>query len=150
MCTIRQRELTDVKVSDLMIPSEKVAHVQKNNPLEHALLVLVKSGYSAVPVLDTSYKLFGIISKTIILNQTLGLERFEIEKLSDMRVHEVMNTDIPILSKGDHLMSGLNAVIDHPFVCVADEEGFFDGILTRRAILKHVRKDLYTVRETDV
>ncbi|HLR80356.1 MAG TPA: cyclic-di-AMP-binding protein CbpB [Bacillota bacterium] len=149
MRTIRQKELTDIKVSDLMISSEKVAHVQINNPLEHALLVLVKSGYSAVPVLDTTYKLFGIISKTTILNQTLGLERFEIERLSEMNVHEVMNTDIPRLSKEDDLMSGLNAVINHPFVCVANEEGFFDGILTRRAILKHVRNNLYVMRETN-
>jgi len=60
------KQLTDIFVSDLMISSEKVAHVQINNPLEHALLVLVKSGYSAVPVLDASSKLVGTIGKTII------------------------------------------------------------------------------------
>ncbi len=48
------KQLTDVLVSDLIISSEKVAHVQLNNPLEHALLVLVKSGYSAVPVFPAS------------------------------------------------------------------------------------------------
>ncbi len=53
MSMIREdKELKDLTVQDLMIPSEKVAHVQLNNPLEHALLVLVKSGYYAVPVLD--------------------------------------------------------------------------------------------------
>ena len=71
-----ESKLTDISVAELMIPSEKVAHVQINNPLEHALLVLVKSGYSAVPVLDTSYKLVGMISKTVILNEILGIEIF--------------------------------------------------------------------------
>src|SRR5699024_11022686 len=114
------------------------------NPLEHALLVLIKTGYSAVPVLNSSYKLFGTIGKTAILNQTLRLERIDTEKLSDMRVEEVMTTDIPILSKEDSFKESLNVEINYPFICVADESGYFDGILTRRAILKNVRKDLYS------
>lgn len=126
-----------------MIPSEKVAHVQLNNPLEHALLVLVKSGYAAVPVLDSSYKLVGIIGKTVILNEILGLERFEIEKLSELRVQDVMKSDIPRLTKDNSLIDGLNALINNTFVCVVDEEGYFDGILTRRAILKELKKDYY-------
>lgn len=144
MSVIQDKELTAITLGEMMIPSEKVAHVQVNNPLEHALLVLVKSGYSAVPVLDSSYKLVGTIGKTIILNQILGLERIEFEKLSDMRVHEIMHTDVPCLSKEDTLLVGLNALINYPFICVTDSEGYFDGILTRRALLKQMRKDLFT------
>lgn len=138
------KKITDIYVSDLMIPSEKVAHVQLNNSLEHALLVLVKSGYSAVPVLDSSYKLVGIIGKTVIINQILGLERIEVERLSYMEVHEVMKTDILQLQGKSTFMDGLKAVINSPFVCVADREGYFDGILTRRAVLKQLQRDIYT------
>ncbi|RKQ37337.1 cyclic-di-AMP-binding protein CbpB [Oceanobacillus halophilus] len=138
------RQLTDISVAKLMIPSEKVAHVQMNNPLEHALLVLVKSGYAAVPVLDSTYKLAGVIGKTVILNQILGMERFETEKLSEIRVKDVMNQDIPTLSKDDNLLDGLNSMIDHAFVCVVDKHNYFDGILTRRAILKELKKEIYT------
>lgn len=143
MRTIQDKQLDDISVNELLIPSEKVAHVQLNNPLEHALLVLVKSGYSAVPVLDASYKLVGIIGKTAILNQILGLERFEIEKLSEMKVKEVMKSDIPTLTRENTLLDGLNAVIDHAFICLVDQEGYFDGILTRRAILKQIKKNVY-------
>lgn len=141
------KQLTNILVSDLMISSEKVAHVQMNNPLEHALLVLVKSGYSAVPVLDASSKLVGTIGKTVILNEILGLERFEVEKLSHMTVQEVMKVDIPHLTKGDTFTNGLKAVINSPFVCVVDDEGYFDGILTRRAILKELRRYIYSPQE---
>lgn len=137
------KKITDIYVADLMISSEKVAHVQLNNSLEHALLVLVKSGYSAVPVLDSSYKLVGTIGKTVILNQILGLERIEVEKLSDIEVHEIMKTDIPRLKPGSSFLDGLKAVINSPFVCVADEEDYFDGILTRRALLKQLQRDIY-------
>src|SRR5690625_2287873 len=116
------QQLTDIRVSDLMIDVEIVAHVQENNPLEHALLVLVKSGYSAVPVLDADYKLVGTISKTAILNETLGLERFEVEKLANLEVKDVMKTDIPILKKEDRFIDGLKAVINSPFICIADNE----------------------------
>jgi len=138
------KNLTDIYVGDLMIPSEKVAHVQLNNSIEHALLVLVKSGYSAVPVLDSSYKLVGTIGKTVILNQILGLERIEVEKLSDIEVHEIMKTDIPRLKQQSSFLDGLKEVINSPFVCVANDEGYFDGILTRRALLKQLQKDIYT------
>lgn len=144
MSIIREgKQLMDIKVSDLMISSEKVAHVQLNNPLEHALLVLVKSGYSAVPVLDPSYKLVGIIGKTVILDQIIGLERFEFEKLSNHKVQEVVNTDVPTLTKDASFIEGLKAVINYAFVCVVDEDGYFDGILTRRAVLKLIKRNFY-------
>ncbi|UJL47790.1 CBS domain-containing protein [Virgibacillus sp. NKC19-16] len=144
MSITQDNQLTDIAVGDVMIDSDKVAHVQVNNPLEHALLVLIKTGYSAVPVLDASYKLVGTIGMTSILNQILGLEHIEFEKLSDIRVDEVMNDDIPCLLKEDTFLNGMNAVINHSFVCVADKEGYFDGILTRRAILKRLKRDIYT------
>lgn len=149
MNTVKELPLLEITAESLMISSEKVAHVQLNNPLEHALLILVKSGYSAVPVLDTSYKFKGTIGKNLILNHILGLERFEMERLSEVEVQEVMNQEIPCVKKQDAFLTCLKSVIDHPFVCVVDEEGFFDGILTRRAILKqlnkyiHVNKDLF-------
>lgn len=147
MTSTQTKELSKVTVEELMIPAEKVAHVQLGNPLEHALLVLVKSGYSAVPVLDSSFKLQGMIGKTIILNEMLGLERFEMERLSLTKVSEVMNKDIPCLDRSEDLLSALKTVIDHPFVCVADNEGYFDGILTRRAILKQLNIYLHANKQ---
>ncbi len=136
-------EIDEIIVSEIMISSEKVAHVQSNNPLEHALLVLVKSGYSAVPVLDAEYKLVGMISKTVILDEILGLERFETERLADLKVLDVMNKDEISIKETATFIEGLNAVINRPFICVTGEEGYFDGILTRRAILKELKKDYY-------
>ncbi|MDC3416544.1 cyclic-di-AMP-binding protein CbpB [Aquibacillus salsiterrae] len=143
MKSVEPIELFDLDAENLMIPSDKVAHVQVGNPLEHALLVLVKSGYSAVPVLDNSFKFKGIIGKTLILNRILGLERFEMEKLSEVKVSEVMNAEIPCLNKRDNFLTCLKTVINYPFVCVIDEEGFFEGILTRRPILKQLNKYLH-------
>lgn len=143
--TKKDQQIDDILVQDLMIPSEKVAHVQLNNPLEHALLVLIRSGYFAVPVLDTSYKLAGSISKTVILDQILGNDRYEIERLSELKVHEVMDELVSIKNSAPFI-DGLKKVIDAPFVCVIDDDGYFEGILTRRAILKTLKRDYYQHR----
>ncbi|WP_028782600.1 cyclic-di-AMP-binding protein CbpB [Thalassobacillus devorans] len=144
MINVPENQLIQTTVNELMIPADKVAHVQVGNPLEHALLVLVKTGYSAVPVLDPAYTLKGTISKAAIIEQTLGIEQFEFNKLSEMCVNTVMKTDIPTLHRDDSFEKALKSVIDHPFVCVADDEGSFDGILTRRAILKQLNRYLHT------
>ncbi|MBS4177300.1 cyclic-di-AMP-binding protein CbpB [Lederbergia citrea] len=144
MISLQSHEFMDPKVSDYIIPSEKVAHVQIGNSLEHALLVLTKSGYSAIPVLDARFKLHGLISSAMITESILGLERIEFEKLSDKKVEDVMAVKIPVISLDEQFEKALDLLIDHPFLCVADSESYFEGIFTRRALLKelktHVKK----------
>lgn len=132
-------------IRELILPASKVAHVQLGNSLEHALLVLIKSGYSAIPVLDASYKIQGLISTTLILESILGLERIEYEKLSSRKVEEVMNSRIPRVLETDPLQKALELSINHPFVCVEDQDGVFVGILTRRSILSLVYRSLRNV-----
>ncbi|WP_181348992.1 cyclic-di-AMP-binding protein CbpB [Thalassobacillus sp. CUG 92003] len=149
MISLQREKLAKMTVSELMFPSDKVVHVQVGNPLDHALLVLVKTGYSSVPVVDTSNIFQGIISKSMILEETLGVEQFELDRLSALQVSEVMNTNVPCLSPDASVLDGLKKVIDHPFICVTDKTGYFDGILTRRAMLKQLNKEMYTTQATN-
>ncbi|WP_394232686.1 cyclic-di-AMP-binding protein CbpB [Niallia oryzisoli] len=133
-------EFLKMNLRDLMIPSERVAHVQVGNSLEHALLVLTKSGYTAIPVLDPHYKLHGLISTPIIMESILGLERIEYEKLAQSRVEQVMNRNVPHLSIDASIQNTIALLVDHPFLCIENEDGLFEGILTRRAVL-HLLND---------
>ncbi|MGJ7923135.1 cyclic-di-AMP-binding protein CbpB [Neobacillus sp. LXY-4] len=142
MIKLHGDEFSELTIKNLLIPSERVAHVQIGNNLEHALLVLTKSGYSAIPVLDPAYKLHGLISTPIIMESILGLERIEFETLENKRVEEVMVVDIPRLTTESSLQASISLLVDHPFLCVEDKDGVFEGILTRRAILKK----LHTVK----
>ncbi|WP_413380233.1 cyclic-di-AMP-binding protein CbpB [Alkalihalobacillus sp. 1P02AB] len=140
---LKNQTLMAGELHELIVPMEKVAHVQLKNPLEHALLVLIKSGYTVIPVLDPTYKLHGIISNSLILDSLLGVEQFEMERLSNQVVADVMNTDVPTIKKEDTFSRALNLTINHPFLCVVDERGEFLGILTRRSILALVSKYLH-------
>lgn len=138
MISLQGGEFSQYTVKDLMIPSERVAHVQVGNSLEHALLVLTKSGYSAIPVLDTAYKLHGLISTPIIMESILGLERIEFENLEKKRVEQVMIKNIPRLTIESAIQNSLPLLVDHPFLCIEDDKGVFEGILTRRTVLSQL------------
>jgi predicted transcriptional regulator len=142
MTVLENKEFAKMTVAQFLIPSDKVAHVQLGNYLDHALLVLTKTGYSAIPVLDTSCKLHGLISMTMIMDAILGLERIEFERLETMKVEEVMNKDIPRLLLDDDIVKGVGLIVNHPFVCVENKDGYFEGIFTRREILKQLSKQL--------
>ncbi|MGM0902538.1 cyclic-di-AMP-binding protein CbpB [Mesobacillus maritimus] len=138
MFSLRSGGLFQVYIKDLIIPSERVAHVQVGNSLEHALLVLTRSGYTAIPVLDPQYRLHGLISTPIIMDSILGLERIEFELLEQKKVEEIMNKRIPRVNIDETLQTTLSYLVDYPFLCVEDKNGYFEGILTRRAVLKQL------------
>lgn len=140
MISLHSGEFLEINLQSLMIPSERVAHVQVKNSLEHALLVLTRSGYTAIPVLDPKYKLHGLISTPLIMDAILGIERIEFEKLDQIRVEEVMNTEIPRIQMDSSGEKCLELLIDYPFLCIESPDGLFEGILTRRSVLKQLKK----------
>ncbi len=148
MISVTVQEFLEGKVDELIIPSEKVAHVQLGNNLEHALLVLTKSGYSAIPVLDSEFKLHGLISSAMITESILGLERIEFEKLTNKKVEDVMSTKIPRLIIPLQLEEIVDLLVDHTFLCVENENGYFEGIITRRALLKKINRQLRILKNT--
>lgn len=138
MINLSSGESLEFSIKEFMIPSERVAHVQIGNSLEHALLVLTKSGYTAIPVLDPSYKLHGLISTPIIMDSILGLERIEFEQLEQKRVEEVMKKSIPRVKVSAALNVCLELLVTYPFLCVETEDGFFAGILPRSTVLNKI------------
>jgi predicted transcriptional regulator len=137
-----QGDLLQTSLDKLIIPADNVACVQEDNLAEHALLVLIKSGYSAIPVLNTTGFVTGIISKTMILDAILGLESIEFEKLTVMQVNEVMNRSVPRVQMTTSFLRLLELCIRSPFLCVESLEGSFMGLVTRQAILREIDKYL--------
>lgn len=141
--------------SDFILPADKVAIVGVNNSLYHALLVLTNAGYTVIPALDEESRVKGLVSLPEIIRAVTGLESFDFERLSDLTVKEIMNTDFPILQEDFELEIVLHLLVRHPFICVADEEGVLTGIITRSELLKgtnrvaHVFESMYAVAEKE-
>lgn len=141
--TLKNSTFLDEEINKLVIPIEKVAHVQMNNSLEHALLVLVKSGYTAIPVLDKDSKLNGIISKASILDSILGLERIELDRLHEFKVTDIVASKVATMKFSETFAKALALSINSPFICMTDHEGAFKGILTRRSLLVYLNQQLF-------
>lgn len=147
MISLPSRDFLDTPIEEFIISSEKVAHVQLGNSAEHALLVLTKTGYSAIPVLDPKYRFCGLINAQRITDAILGLEHIEYERLPDIKVDAIMQTDLPLINITERFQRALDLLIDQNFLCVVDAEGMFMGILTRRVILKQLKKQIYQLRK---
>ena len=145
MISIENKEFLFKPITEHIIPAEKVAHVQVGNNAEHALLVLTKTGYSSIPVLDAEDRLKGLLSMRTVTDSILGLAHIEYERLPDLKVDEIMRTEIHTIRSTDTFQRGLDLLIDHPFICVIEEDGTFSGILTRRVILKQFKKYIYNI-----
>ena len=143
MLSLNNKDLLETPIKEFIISSEKVAHVQVGNSAEHALLVLTRTGYSSIPVLDVKYRLQGLLSIKMITEEILGLERIEYDRLHDIKVDDVMNKEVAFLKERDTFQRALDLVTNHAFLCVVDEEGTFIGIMTRRIILKQLKKYIY-------
>ncbi|MFC4738042.1 cyclic-di-AMP-binding protein CbpB [Bacillus daqingensis] len=148
MPNIQETDVLSGRIDTFIVPAEQVANVQPDHSLEHALLVLVKSGYTAIPVLNIDTQLVGIISKAKILDSILGIERMEPERLNNYLVKDVMNEDFVTVHEDARFERVINQSIEYPFVCVQNSSTVFKGIIPRSKILAHLNGYLHELRRT--
>lgn len=140
--------LLDTKAcGELMIDSADVANVHYNNNLNHAFLVLSKVKYSVIPVLDSKSRIKGLISMPMIINAITELDAIRYDKLENITVETVMDSNVPTIRPWTDLEDILNKLIDHNFLCVTEENGVFVGIITRKEILTRVSHLVHSIHQ---
>lgn len=138
---------------DLVKPADQVAVVGTKNRLNHALLILTTDKYAVVPVLDEKSRMKGLISMPSIMQAIMEIEDVHFEKLGEIKVEEIMDTDFPHVFEEYELENVLHMLVNHAFITVIDEDQTFKGIITRSEILKgtnriaHEFEKVYDVRE---
>ncbi len=120
----------------LYIEGHKVATVRAENTCLHALMILNSVGYSSIPVLDREGRVAGQISSPLIMSGIKDEVRYDWDLLSERRVSDDMSTDVAVRDRDCPLEDILHDLVNHSFICLVDENGFFRGIITRREILK--------------
>nr|WP_303645498.1 cyclic-di-AMP-binding protein CbpB [Limosilactobacillus walteri] len=127
-----------------MIPASLVATVNQNNSLDHAFLVLTKDRYAKIIVVDNKNHYCGQISLAMITDQLLETQRINVNRLHDLTVADVMQTDTPVITDPADIEEDLHLLIDQSFLPVVDNDNYFCGIVTRREILKAVNFTVHT------
>ena len=122
----------------LFIDAEKVAILQEDHTLEHAMLVLTNVRYSLIPVLNKENKIVGLISLAMILHKITGVEQIHMIQLGKYKVRDVMRTEFPIIHQDTQVEDVLNELVDESFICIGNDEDEFVGIVTRKEFLKRI------------
>lgn len=126
-----------------LIPKSEVAYIFEDETLRQAIEKMEHRRYSCIPLLSRDGKYTGTISEGDLL---WGIKRMEI---SD--IHEAENIPIlavprratykPVRANAD-MEDLLDRAINQNFVPVVDDQGFFIGIITRKAIIKYCYSEL--------
>lgn len=127
----------------LIKPADELAVVGANHTLDHALLLMTRNKYSLVPVIDEKSKLQGLISLAIIMDAIMDIEDVKFDKLGDIRVKDVMETDYPTVTVDYDLENVLRKLVNNGFISVIDDEGILLGIITRQEILRGTNRILH-------
>ena len=107
-----------------LTPAENLAALIDTHNADHAILVLSQITYTRIPVVTFDKRFVGTIGLRDIL--AYQMEQGLTDVAPDYNITEV-----------------LHKLVDEPFLPVVDDEGIFQGIITRKSILKAVNALLH-------
>jgi predicted transcriptional regulator len=88
--------------------------------------------------LDSEDHLVGLISLANIIDKMMGLTGFDTDQLEGLTVADVMEVNVPRIQNKDDLEDILHLLVQGSFLPVVSEDNVFEGIITRKEILKAV------------
>ena len=123
-------------------PAENVAVLIDTHNADHAILLLSQMTYSRVPVVTDKRKFVGTIGLRDILAYQMekGLSQ---EAMADTDIVHMTKKNVAVVEPDYHLTDVLHKLVDESFLPVVDKDGVFQGIITRKSILKAVNALLH-------
>lgn len=126
-----------------LTPAENLAVLIDTHNADHAILLLSQMTYSRVPVVTDQKKFVGTISLTDILSYQMQHEIPDEKFMTTDIVHMVKKDDLTV-GPDFTLTEVLHKLVDESFLPVVDQENTFQGIITRKSILKAVNALLHS------
>ena len=125
-----------------LTPAENLAVLIDSHNADHAILLLSQMTYTRVPVVTDEKEFVGTIGLRDILAYQMeqGLSQ---EVMADTDIVHMTKKDVAVVSPDYTLTDVLHKLVDESFLPVVDAEGIFQGIITRKSILKAVNALLH-------
>ncbi|MEY8292867.1 cyclic-di-AMP-binding protein CbpB [Carnobacteriaceae bacterium 52-44] len=156
MISKRMEKMLIEDIDSLVKPANEVAVVGTSNTLDHALLLMTSNKYSVVPVIDEKSRIKGLISMPIIIEEIIDIEDVRFDKLGDIKVEDIMNTDFLVVTMDFELEDILRMLVHSAFISVVDDDGVLLGIITRQEVLTgtnrivHNFERVYDVKDREI
>ena len=125
-----------------LTPAENLAVLIDTHNADHATLLLSQMTYTRVPVVTDEKEFVGTIGLRDILAYQMeqGLSQ---ETMADTDIVHMTKKDVAVVSPDYTLTDVLHKLVDESFLPVVDKDGIFQGIITRKSILKAVNALLH-------
>ena len=125
-----------------LTPAENLAVLIDSHNADHAILLLSQMTYTRVPVVTDEKEFVGTIGLRDILAYQMeqGLSQ---EAMADTDIVHMTKKDVAVVEPDYRLTDVLHKLVDESFLPVVDKDGFFQGIITRKSILKAVNALLH-------
>ena len=125
-----------------LTPAENLAVLIDSHNADHATLLLSQMTYTRVPVVTDEKEFVGTIGLRDILAYQMeqGLSQ---EAMADTDIVHMTKKDVAVVSPDYTLTDVLHKLVDESFLPVVDKDGIFQGIITRKSILKAVNALLH-------
>lgn len=120
-----------------------MAYIFENETLRQTLEKMEHRKFSCIPILSPDGKYTGTISEGDLL---WGLKRLNIIDQKDAEGVPIMAVPRRATYKPVHINSNMEDLLDRAinqnYVPVVDDQGYFIGIITRKAIIKYCYNEL--------
>lgn len=125
-----------------LTPAENLAVLIDSHNADHAILLLSQMTYTRVPVVTDEKKFVGTIGLRDIFAYQMeqGLSQ---EVMADMDIVHMTKKDVAVVNPDYTLTDVLHKLVDESFLPVVSKDGIFQGIITRKSILKAVNALLH-------
>ena len=129
-----------MNVAFFLTPKSITAYLTMGDSLRQGLEKLKFHGYTALPVITSSGEYAGYISEGDFLREIFRIGTIDTRDLEEITIDGLVHTDDIAVKITASMEDLLSSFIDHNFVPVTDDTGAFIGIVTRRAVIKHLSK----------
>jgi CBS domain-containing protein len=132
-----------VNILFFLTPKSEVAYIFEDETLRQTLEKMEHRKFSCIPLLSLDGKYTGTISEGDLL---WGMRNLHITENKDAESVSIMAIPRRATYKPVHANSNMEDLLDRAinqnYVPVVDDQGYFIGIITRKAIIKYCYSEL--------
>ena len=127
-----------MNISFFIKPKIEVSYLYDDMPVRQAMNEMLKTGFTALPLIDRKGRYLGTIGEGDFLRLLLRKTPAEVDKMTVGQVERrVKNRSVSIDARMEDM---IDLVSVQNFVPVTDGRGMFCGIITRQDVIRHLRE----------
>lgn len=128
-----------MNISFYLLPKSEITYVEQEDTVGHALRVIHKNGYQAVPVINRQGEYVGTVTEGDFLWNLIQDYHMDMEAMRNIRVESLRKKwNYKAVSIEANIAELDQYIMDQNFVPVVDGRNIFIGIVTRKEIIKEL------------